>query len=100
MPTGVCKLWNLSRGFGFVRTDEPGPDVFVHAYCVRNAGYSALAVGQKVRCELGISPKTNREQAVKVELIEPIISPKVEPRAFHVDEESPRDIAEAAFMRR
>jgi hypothetical protein len=70
--------------------------VFVHASVVPRE-FAELARGQRVEYEVGVFPKTGREAATKCVPLDPIISPR---RAVAMDELPPRDIAEAAFMRR
>lgn len=31
MKNGVCKFYNVSKGFGFIKDNETGEDVFAHA---------------------------------------------------------------------
>ncbi len=52
MPTGVVKWFNPSKGFGFIRPDEGGKDVFVHVSTVERAGLQSLTEGQKVEYDL------------------------------------------------
>ena len=46
--TGVVKRWEHDRGFGFIKRDDGGKDVFVHATALERAGIRGLAEGQKV----------------------------------------------------
>jgi hypothetical protein len=60
---------------------------------------SALTQGQRARFEFGSNARTGRPMAIDLELLEPIISPKVTPTEFR-PERSSREIAEAAFTKR
>ena len=46
---GVVKSFNDKRGYGFIKPDEGGRDVFVHITVVEQAGWKTLAEGQRVR---------------------------------------------------
>ena len=46
---GVCKWFNVDKGFGFIKLPGGGLDVFVHANQLRKSGIeTALAEGDKV----------------------------------------------------
>jgi cold shock protein len=32
------KMWNADRGFGFIKDDSGGPDIFLHVSAVQSAG--------------------------------------------------------------
>ncbi|CAH7669245.1 hypothetical protein BY996DRAFT_6432683 [Phakopsora pachyrhizi] len=67
--TGVCKFFNIGKGFGFIkdsRPDElplmkgdPGTDIFVHYSCIVScdAPYKSLLDGEPVEYYLGRSNK-------------------------------------------
>ncbi|KNZ44126.1 hypothetical protein VP01_949g3 [Puccinia sorghi] len=67
--TGVCKFFNVGKGFGFVRdsrpeelpvlTGDPGTDIFVHYSCIVScdAPYKSLLDGEIVEYYLGRSNK-------------------------------------------
>ncbi|HLB06317.1 MAG TPA: cold-shock protein [Alphaproteobacteria bacterium] len=57
MPTGTVKWFNATKGYGFIRPDEGGNDVFVHISAVEHAGMKALNEGQRVRYEVQNEPK-------------------------------------------
>ena len=49
---GTVKWFNATKGYGFIKPDEGGPDVFVHISAVEKAGYAGLAEGAKLSYEL------------------------------------------------
>jgi len=56
METGTVKWFNSQKGYGFI-TRESGDDVFVHYKAIQGEGYKSLEEGQKVKFEIGESPK-------------------------------------------
>lgn len=48
LVTGRVKWYDADKGYGFVVPAEGGPDVMVHAACVRASGLSALEEGAAV----------------------------------------------------
>jgi cold shock protein len=60
---GTVKWFNATKGYGFIKPDTGGPDVFVHISAVEKAGYTGLAEGAKVSYELvtGRSGKASAE---------------------------------------
>ena len=52
MATGIVKSFNPSKGYGFIKTDSGGADVFVHLSAVRKAGLTDLRKGQKISFEI------------------------------------------------
>jgi CspA family cold shock protein len=51
MATGTVKWFNGQKGYGFIRPDSGGKDVFVHISAVERAGLSNLNEGAKVSYE-------------------------------------------------
>ena len=45
--TGTVKFFNAERGYGFIKPDDGGRDVFVHVTAVERAGLKDLAEGQR-----------------------------------------------------
>jgi cold shock CspA family protein len=52
MATGTVKSFNPAKGYGFIKTDTIGADVFVHLSAVRQAGLAELRKGQKISFEI------------------------------------------------
>jgi CspA family cold shock protein len=48
MSTGTVKWFNSTKGFGFVKPDDSGADVFIHISAVQKAGLQGLDEGQRI----------------------------------------------------
>jgi CspA family cold shock protein len=57
MATGTVKWFSNDRGYGFIRPDEPGKDLFVHHSAIIGIGFRSLAEGAKVSYETQQGPK-------------------------------------------
>ncbi len=57
MATGTVKWFNAEKGFGFIATDEGGPDVFVHYSAITSSGYRSLEENQRVNFDVTQGPK-------------------------------------------
>jgi len=67
--TGTVKFFNQSKGFGFIKPDEGGKDVFVHISAVERSQVGPLDEGMRISFETepdkhGKGPKAvNLQQA-------------------------------------
>jgi CspA family cold shock protein len=59
---GTVKWFNTTKGYGFIKPDGGGPDVFVHVSAVERAGYTGLADGAKISYEL-VTTRTGKTAA-------------------------------------
>ena len=50
--TGTVKFFNGERGYGFIKPDDGGRDVFVHITAVERAGMDGLQEGQTLSYDL------------------------------------------------
>jgi CspA family cold shock protein len=65
MATGTVKWFNDTKGFGFIKQDAGGEDVFVHHTAIQSEGFRTLAEGQKVEFEVTKGPKGLQAQNVR-----------------------------------
>lgn len=49
MKTGIVKIWQKERGYGYITPDEGGDDVYVHFNGIDTEGFKSLNQGEKVR---------------------------------------------------
>ena len=51
MATGTVKWFNAEKGFGFIATDDNGPDVFVHYSAIQSDRFRPLEENLRVPFE-------------------------------------------------
>ncbi len=73
---GTVKWFDPVKGFGFVVSDEGGPDILLHVNVLRNFGQSSIADGARLAAVVQDTPRG--AQAIAVLTIEP---PEVEEAA-------------------
>ena len=67
MSFGTVCTWNEERGFGFIRPDDGGADVFCHAKSI--IGASMLQPSQTVEFESVFNRERGKYQAADVRVI-------------------------------
>lgn len=68
LSVGTVKLWDRGRGYGFLKRDDIGEDVFVHVSALVGINPDKIAVGDRVSFELGRNPKNGRSMAIACRL--------------------------------
>ena len=67
MPYGTIKMYDEDRGFGFIKPDDGGPDIFVHAKSI--VGASTLIPAQMVEFESVFDQARGKYRAADVRVI-------------------------------
>ena len=62
--TGTVKFFNAERGYGFIKPDDGGRDVFVHITAVERAGLKSLTEGQRISFDVEPDKKGKGPKAV------------------------------------
>lgn len=57
MANGTVKWFNNAKGYGFIRPESGGEDIFVHYSTIDMDGYRSLKAGQEVNFDLSEGPK-------------------------------------------
>ncbi|MCB1484746.1 MAG: cold-shock protein, partial [Hyphomicrobiaceae bacterium] len=48
---GTVKFYNTQKGYGFIKPDDGGNDIFVHVTAVERSGIGALIEGMRISFE-------------------------------------------------
>lgn len=67
MPKGKIKMFNEDKGFGFIKPDDGGNDVFFHVSALRDG--EEIAKDAVVSFEMGVDQKSGKPKAVSVDLV-------------------------------
>ncbi len=62
--TGTVKWFDGDKGYGFIRPDEGGEDLFVHHTGIAGSGFKSLEEGEKVTYEVARGKKGMQAQNV------------------------------------
>jgi CspA family cold shock protein len=63
--TGTVERFMDEKGFGFIKPDAGGKDVFVHHSAIEGTGFKSLAQGARVEFDLVQDPKGPRAENVR-----------------------------------
>jgi CspA family cold shock protein len=69
MASGTVKWFNPTKGYGFIQSDNGGPDVFVHVSAVERSGLHDLPEGAKVSFDLVADQRKGKENAQNIRLL-------------------------------
>jgi CspA family cold shock protein len=65
---GTVKFFNADKGYGFIKPDDGGRDIFVHVTAVEQAGLGSLNEGQRVSFDVEPDKKGKGPKAVNLHL--------------------------------
>jgi CspA family cold shock protein len=66
---GTVKFFNVEKGYGFIKPDDGGRDIFVHISAVERIGMATLNEGQRITFEIEPDKKGKGPKAVDLKLI-------------------------------
>ena len=68
--TGTVKFFNADKGYGFIKPDDGGADIFVHISALQASGLMSLAENQKVSYETEPDRRGKGPKAVNLAIAE------------------------------
>ncbi len=66
MKTGTVKWFSLTKGYGFIRPDDGGPNIFVGIFAVECDGMIRLKEGQRLTFEIRSNKRAGIASAVSL----------------------------------
>lgn len=69
MATGKVKWFNDQKGYGFIKPDDGGADIFVHISAVERSGLKTLAENQSISFELYKDERRGKTSAVDLKVL-------------------------------
>jgi CspA family cold shock protein len=69
MQQGAVKFYKAEKGYGFIKPDEGGADIFVHISAVEQAGLAGLSEGQRIEFDVEPDKKGKGPKAVNLRLL-------------------------------
>lgn len=66
---GTVKFFNSAKGYGFIKPDDGGKDVFVHVTTVQKSGLHHLEDGMEMSYEIEPDANGRGPQAVELQLL-------------------------------
>lgn len=64
---GTVKFYNTQKGYGFIKPDEGGNDIFVHVTAVERSGIGALVEGMRISYETEPDKRGKGPKAVNLQ---------------------------------
>jgi CspA family cold shock protein len=66
MATGTLKMWNADRGFGFIKDDSGGPDIFMHITAFQGSDPDNLGLGERLTFDVERDARSGKIKAENV----------------------------------
>lgn len=65
---GTVKFFSVEKGYGFIKPDDGGRDIFVHISAVEAAGLQGLPEGARIEYEIEPDKKGKGPKAVGLQM--------------------------------